>query len=182
MGTFLGFKMSKSRGREEKLGQKKAERRKKKKLGNMRTPTNLWGFFLADFNYKTGEKLRFLTKMCLIRQEYTTSTERKYFGGLSGLEEKLSRQVVDRQPHKNQENHIYHRNLSSVAPIFFGKEKFLTGAGRCMLSFFQKFRKGVGGQRGWARRNPSKARDSGLFSVPSFLCPLRRMETHFWRT
>ena len=34
----------------------------------------------------------------------------------------------------------------------------------------QKFRKGVGGQRGLARR------------VPFFLCPLRRMVTHFWRT
>ena len=41
------------------------------------------------------------------------------------------------KPYKNQEHHIYHRNLSSVAPIFFGKEKFLTGAGRCMLSFRQ---------------------------------------------
>ena len=30
----------------------------------MKTPTFLWGFFLADFNYKIGEKLRFLTKMC----------------------------------------------------------------------------------------------------------------------
>ena len=46
----------------------------------------------------------------------------------------------------------------------------------------QKFRKGVGGQRGLAQRNPSKARDLGLFSVPFFLCPLRRMVTHFWRT
>ena len=63
-GQILGFKMSKSRGRKEKLRQKKAERRKKKKLGNMKTPTFLWGFFLADFNYKTGEKLRFLTKIC----------------------------------------------------------------------------------------------------------------------
>ena len=63
-GQILGFKMSKSRGREEKLRQKKAERRKKKKLGNMKTPTFLWEFFLADFNYKTGEKLRFVTKMC----------------------------------------------------------------------------------------------------------------------
>ena len=46
----------------------------------------------------------------------------------------------------------------------------------------QKFRKGVGGQRGLARRNPSKARDLGLFSVPFFLCLLRRMGTHFWRS
>ena len=46
----------------------------------------------------------------------------------------------------------------------------------------RKFRKGVGGQRGLARRNPSKTRDLGLFSVPFFLCALRRMGTHFWRT
>ena len=45
-----------------------------------------------------------------------------------------------RKPYKNQESHIYHRNLSSVAPIVFGKEKFLTGAGRCMLSFSQSER------------------------------------------
>ena len=32
-----------------------------------------------------------------------------------------------------------------------------------------------------ARRNPSKARDLGLFSVPFFLCLLSRMGTHFWR-
>ena len=63
-GQILGFKMSKSRGREEKLRQKKAERRKKKQLGNMKTPTFLLGLFLANFNYKTGEKLRFLTKRC----------------------------------------------------------------------------------------------------------------------
>ena len=43
------------------------------------------------------------------------------------------------KPYENQENHIYHRNLSSAAPIFFGKEKFCTGAGRCMLSFSQFF-------------------------------------------
>ena len=46
----------------------------------------------------------------------------------------------------------------------------------------QKFRKGVGRQRGLARGDPSCARDSGLFSVSSFLCPLRRRGTHFWRT
>ena len=40
------------------------------------------------------------------------------------------------------------------------------------IRFHQKFRKGVGGQRGLARGSPSKARDSGLFSVPFFLCPL----------
>ena len=46
----------------------------------------------------------------------------------------------------------------------------------------QKFRQGVGGQRGLAWRDPLKARDSGLFSIPFSLCPLRRRGTHFWRT
>ena len=49
-------------------------------------------------------------------------------------------------------------------------------------SKIQKFRKGVGGQKGLARRNPSYARDWGLFSAPFFLSPLRRRGTHFWRT
>ena len=64
------------------------------------------------------------------------------------------------------------RSKFTTRSIFFGT------AG----SFGQKFRKGVGGQRGLARRNPSKTRDLGLFSVPFFLCPLRNMGTHFWRT
>ena len=42
------------------------------------------------------------------------------------------------KPCKNQENHIHHRNLSSVDPIFFCKEKFCAGAGQCMLSFSQQ--------------------------------------------
>ena len=44
------------------------------------------------------------------------------------------------KPYKNQENHIHHRNLSSVDPIFFCKEKFCTGAGRCAVSFSQAAR------------------------------------------
>ena len=43
------FKMSKSRGREEKLRQKKAERTKKKKLGNMKNPHKFVGVFLGQF-------------------------------------------------------------------------------------------------------------------------------------
>ena len=56
--------MSKSRGREEKLRQKRQKEERRKNSETWKTPTNLWGFFLANFNYKTGEKLRFLTKMC----------------------------------------------------------------------------------------------------------------------
>ena len=65
--------------------------------------------------------------------------------------------------------------LANFAP-FFTRRFAATNAQ------FRKFRKGVGGQRGLARRSPSKARDWGLFSVPFFLCPLRRIGTHFWRT
>ena len=43
------------------------------------------------------------------------------------------------EPYENQKSHIYHRNLSSVAPIFLGKEKFRAGAGRCMLSWKPDF-------------------------------------------
>ena len=47
--------------------------------------------------------------------------------------------LVQKPLKKNQENHIYHRLFFSVAPILFGKGKFFTGAGRCMLSFSQQF-------------------------------------------
>ena len=52
---------------------------------------------------------------------------------------------------------------------------------RFLNNFHQKFRKGVGRQKGLARRNPSYARDWGLFSAPFFPCPWRRRGTHFWR-
>ena len=72
------------------------------------------------------------------RKKHTRSPPKeKRLGNFSGLEEELSRSVVDIKTYENQENHIYHRNLSSVAPIFFGKEKFCPGAGWCMLSFSQ---------------------------------------------
>ena len=45
-----------------------------------------------------------------------------------------------------------------------------------------RFRKGVGGQRGLARRNPSYARDGGLFLHPFSYASLRRRGTHFWTT
>ena len=41
------------------------------------------------------------------------------------------------------------------------------------FGYSQKFRKGVGGQRGLGWGNPSYARYSGLSSVPFFVCPLR---------
>ena len=41
-------------------------------------------------------------------------------------------------------------------------------------------RKGVGGQRGLARGDPSYARDSDLFSVPFFLCHPQEKGKEFW--
>ena len=62
VGTLLGFKMSKSRGREEQLRQKKAERRKKKKLGNMKNPHKFVVFFFWQFfTIKLG-KMQLLDK------------------------------------------------------------------------------------------------------------------------
>ena len=55
----------------------------------------------------------------------------------SGPKENFPGRWWIQKPYKNQENHIHHRNLSSVDPIFFCKEKFCTGAGRCMLYFSQ---------------------------------------------
>ena len=63
VGTFLGFKMSKCRGREEKQRQKKAERRKKKKLGNMKNPHVFVGVFSWPiFTIKLGKNLFFWPK------------------------------------------------------------------------------------------------------------------------
>ena len=45
VGKFLGFKISKSRGGEGKLRQKKADKRKKRKLGNMKNPHLFGGGF-----------------------------------------------------------------------------------------------------------------------------------------
>ena len=46
----------------------------------------------------------------------------------------------------------------------------------------QKFRKGVGGQRGLAQGNPSHTTTSGLVSASFFLCPLMSRRTQFWGT
>ena len=72
------------------------------------------------------------------KQAYTTTTERKSFGELFWPHRKTFQAGGGyTKPYKNQENHIHHRNLSSVDPIFFCKEKFCTGAGRCPVSFSQ---------------------------------------------
>ena len=107
------------------------------------------------------------------KKAYTTTTERKSLG------EPFWPQKINfpgwwwvQKPYENQENHIYHRNLSSVAPIFFGKEKFCTGAGRCMLSFSQEStppRLDSLERKPWP---PEKAYQAGGRYWRAFLCTL----------
>ena len=68
-GPFLGVKMSRSRGSEEKttMAERKAKIwKKKKKHWNMKTPPPFWWgcFHVAIFDYETGDFLRFLTNIC----------------------------------------------------------------------------------------------------------------------
>ena len=51
-------------GEKKNKGKKRQKEKKKKKLGNMKNPHVFVGVFHGQFYYKTGEKLRFLTKMC----------------------------------------------------------------------------------------------------------------------
>ena len=83
-----------------------------------------------------GEKCEKVWKSAEKKKAYTTTTERKSFGELFWPQRKAFQASGGyKNPIKNQENHIHHRKLSSVDPILFCKEKFCTGAGRCMLSF-----------------------------------------------
>ena len=106
----------------------------------------------ADFNFmgaqiflnqvSSGRQGSAIQEVHMARHHYTEKKKRTLpplkenpLENFYGFKEKLSRPVVDAKI--LFKTHIYHQNLSSVAPIFFGKEKFLTGAGRCMLSFSQ---------------------------------------------
>ena len=66
------------------------------------------------------------------KKAYTTTTERKSFGELFWPKRKTF------QTGGGYKNPIKKPGTSSVAPIFFGKEKFCAGVGRCMLSFSQR--------------------------------------------
>ena len=68
------------------------------------------------------------------RKKYTTTTEKNVWG-TSLASKKIFRPVVDTQPYENQENHIYHRNLSSVAPIFLAKKSLSLEQGGVRVPF-----------------------------------------------
>ena len=58
--TFLGFKKSRSRGKDEQLRQEKAKMRKKTQtLKREKPPHQVWGVFLGHFYSKTGENCNF---------------------------------------------------------------------------------------------------------------------------
>ena len=67
----------------------------------------------------------------------------------SGLQREASRCLAGpsgwqmQEPCKNQGNQTYHRNLSSVTPVSFGKEEFLTGARWRMVSFTRAGKKPI---------------------------------------
>ena len=69
------------------------------------------------------------------KKAYTTTTERKSFGELFWPQRKIFQAGGGyEKPYKNQENHIHHRNLSSVDPIFPAKKSSaLEQGGVCFL-------------------------------------------------
>ena len=60
-GPFLGFKKSRSRGKDEKLRQKGKDEKEDKTLKREKPPhlVRFFFFFWVIFDYKTGEILKF---------------------------------------------------------------------------------------------------------------------------
>ena len=83
-----------------------------------------------------GSRAELLRKMAKAEDEKSV-TERKSFGELFWPQRKnFSDRWWIQKPYKNQEKKAYIFPLWT--PFFFCKEKFCTGAGRCMLSFPQQ--------------------------------------------
>ena len=101
-----------------------------------------WDFKILGIRKREGGETYRAEK----KQAYTTTIGKKIFWRtfLAGKKNFPGRWWIQK-PYKNQENHIHHRNLSSVDPIFFCKEKFCTGAGRLYAFFFPVVRFGGGG-------------------------------------
>ena len=71
---------------------------------------------------------------------YTTTTERKSFGELFRPQRKTFQAGGGyKNPIKTQENHIHHRNLSSVDPIFFVQRKVLHWSRAVYAFFFSQY-------------------------------------------
>ena len=73
------------------------------------------------------------------KQRRKRTQQENLLGNFSGLKEKLSRPVVDtKNPTKTRKKTISTTEIFPLwTPFFSAKEKFCTGAGRCMLSFSQ---------------------------------------------
>ena len=85
--------------------------------------------------YGPGQLLDFQLLDLAAEKRTRPPPKENHLGNFSGLKENFPGRWWIQKPYKNQENHIHHRNLSSVDPIFFCNEKFCTGAGRCMPLF-----------------------------------------------
>ena len=105
----------------------------------MRTATQMMGLVFGRY-FLSGHSSGRLLQYNLQRRKIVHNHHRKkilWRTFLAGKNNFPGRWWIQK-PYKNQENHIHHRNLSSVDPIF--SAKFCTGAGRCMLSFSQTWR------------------------------------------
>ena len=89
----------------------------------MKTPTFLWGFFLADFNYKTGEKLRFLTKMCPpvgVSPIYIYMPHTSIGGQFWGFEIYRSRGKKENKAEKGKRREKREKRKTNLQPQFVG--------------------------------------------------------------
>ena len=82
------------------------------------------------------------------REKGTRPRLKEIFGDVAGLKEKLSRTRwwIQKTLRKPRKPYLPPRSFL-CGPHFFGKEKFCTGAGRCMLSFPSKQNSGKTGER-----------------------------------
>ena len=118
-------------------------RSRKTKTQNFCLPTGRWGKTTPNKGGVCWTCLPHINRTCLKRtlnqrshfflngvisekkKAYTTTTERKSFGELFWPKRNFPGRWWIQKPYKNQENHIYHRNLSSVAPFLLGQRKVL---------------------------------------------------------
>ena len=77
------------------------------------------------------------------KKAYTTTTQRNYFRELFWPQRKTFQAGGGyKNPIQTRKNHIYHRNLSSVAPIFFRQGKVLHWS-RAVYAFFFPVHEGI---------------------------------------
>ena len=98
------------------------------------------------------------------RRKRTRPPPKEYLlDNLSGLK-KFQASGGYKKPVKTRINHIHHRNLSSVGPIFFGKKKFLSGEGALCAFFFPGFWEGSATKQKAVKRSAFSLNEGKAFS------------------